>query len=66
MLARKRYIAGEVLSNYTVPVGRVFLVEEAFEVLGNLLLGFLAVNGFVDLRLDVFLHFGRHFANRPV
>ena len=64
--ARVRYVGRKVLPYYAVPVGRVLLVEEAFDELGDLLLGILVVHDVVDLLLEVGLHLFAHLADDPL
>ena len=66
MLARVRYIAREMLAHHAMPVGGVLFVEEAFDELSNFLFCLFAVDGLINLRFNIELHFGTHFANGPV
>ena len=38
------YVAGKVFADDAVPVGRILLVKEAFDIFGNVLLGVLFVH----------------------
>ena len=64
--ARVRYVRREVLTNHTVPVWRVLLVEETLNVLCDLLLSVLLVHDLVNLLLEVALHFLTHLAHHPL
>ena len=65
MLAGVCHIRGEVLADDAVPVGRVLLVEEGLDELGNFLLGLLLIDGSVDLLLNIVLHVLVHLADYP-
>jgi hypothetical protein len=54
-----------VLADDAVPVGRVLLVEEGLDELGNFLLGLLLIDGSVDLLLNIVLHVLVHLADYP-
>lgn len=55
-----------MLANDTVPVGRVFFVEEGFDELSDVFLSLFAVDSLVDLVLDVGLHFQGHVFYLPL
>ncbi len=54
-----------MLAHDTVPVWRVFVVKESFDVLRDFLFSLLLVNGPIDLLLHVVLHLGFHLADDP-
>ena len=64
--ARVRYVRREVLTNHTVPVWRVLLVEETLDVLCNLLLSIFLVHDLIDLLFKVTFHFLAHLAYHPL
>jgi|LakMenE01Jun11ns_1017448.scaffolds.fasta_scaffold9677659_1 hypothetical protein len=66
MLSCVTYIASEMLANDAVPVRRVFFVEEGFNKLGDVFLGFFTVNCFIDLGFHVLFHLDGHFADFPL
>ena len=66
MLRGVSYIARKMLSNDTVPVGRILFVKEFLDTFGNgLLITVVLINGQVDLFLHVLLHVVGHLANDP-
>ena len=65
MLAGVSHERSEVLADDAVPVGRVLLVEERFEVLRDFLLGLFLIDGAVHLLLHVVLHVLVHLAHDP-
>ena len=54
-----------MLAYHAVPVGRVLLVEEVLNELGDLLLGLFLIDGAVDLLLHIVLHVLVHLAHNP-
>ncbi|TNV76624.1 hypothetical protein FGO68_gene4135 [Halteria grandinella] len=65
VLARVGYERGEVLSDDTVPVGRVLFVEEGLEIFGDFLLSLFLIDSAVNLLLDVVFHVLVHLADHP-